>query len=86
MADEIKLYRLASSMTPLLPEKDGELRELAAELLKNSSALTGAFNPVTRLAVVKLVEPMNSYYSNLIEGHNTHPLDIEKALKKDCYS
>lgn len=83
MADEIKLYRLASSMTPLLPEKDGELRELAAELLKNSSTLTGAFNPVTRLAVAKLVEPMNSYYSNLIEGHNTHPLDIEKALKKD---
>ena len=23
---------------------------------------------------------MNSYYSNLIEGHNTRPLDIEKAL------
>jgi Fic family protein len=26
---------------------------------------------------------MNSYYSNLIEGHDTHPLDIEKALKND---
>ena len=26
---------------------------------------------------------MNSYYSNLIEGHNTHPLEIEKALKKN---
>jgi Fic family protein len=26
---------------------------------------------------------MNSYYSNLIEGHNTHPIDIERALEKD---
>lgn len=26
---------------------------------------------------------MNCYYSNLIEGHNTHPIDIERALKND---
>jgi Fic family protein len=26
---------------------------------------------------------MNCYYSNLIEGHDTHPIDIERALKKD---
>jgi Fic family protein len=26
---------------------------------------------------------MNSYYSNLIEGHHTHPIDIEKALVKN---
>jgi hypothetical protein len=26
---------------------------------------------------------MNSYYSNLIEDHSTHPLDIERALRKD---
>lgn len=25
---------------------------------------------------------MNSYYSNLIEGHDTHPIDIEKALNE----
>lgn len=61
MDEEIRLYRLPNSMTPLLPEKDGELHELAAELLKNSSALTGAFNPLTRLAIAKLIEPMNSY-------------------------
>src|SRR5262252_1453413 len=23
---------------------------------------------------------MNCYYSNLIEGHNTHPVDIQRAL------
>jgi len=26
---------------------------------------------------------MNCYYSNLIEGHYTHPVDIERALKSD---
>jgi Fic family protein len=26
---------------------------------------------------------MNCYYSNLIEGHDTHPVDIERALKGD---
>jgi Fic family protein len=27
-----------------------------------------------------LVREMNCYYSNLIEGHNTHPIDIQRAL------
>jgi Fic family protein len=27
-----------------------------------------------------LVRSMNCYYSNLIEGHDTHPIDIERAL------
>ncbi|MGB8603398.1 MAG: hypothetical protein WCD42_14480, partial [Rhizomicrobium sp.] len=26
---------------------------------------------------------MNCYYSNLIEGHNTHPRDIARALESD---
>jgi len=26
---------------------------------------------------------MNCYYSNLIEGHDTHPIDIERALNED---
>ena len=30
-----------------------------------------------------LVRSMNCYYSNLIEGHHTHPRDIEKALQED---
>ncbi len=34
-------------------------------------------------ALADLVRAMNCYYSNLIEGHNTHPVDIERALKND---
>ena len=29
---------------------------------------------------------MNCYYSNLIEGHDTHPHDIERALIQADYS
>jgi hypothetical protein len=29
---------------------------------------------------------MNCYYSNLIEGHNTHPVEIERALKGEYSS
>lgn len=31
----------------------------------------------------RLVRSMNCYYSNLIEGHQTHPRDIERALTRD---
>lgn len=71
-------------MTPLMPEiEGGVLSELAVTLMKKSAALSNALNSTTREALVKLIEPMNSYYSNLIEGHNTNPIDIEKALKKE---
>jgi Fic family protein len=36
-----------------------------------------------RSGVAKLVREMNSYYSNLIEGHKTLPRDIERALRDD---
>jgi Fic family protein len=82
--ETISLYKDPSAITPLMPETEGGLlSELAITLLKKSSALSNALNSTTKDALVKLIEPMNSYYSNLIEGHNTNPLDIERALKKD---
>src|SRR6516164_7756065 len=36
-----------------------------------------------RGTLTDLVRAMNCYYSNLIEGHDTHPVDIERALKDD---
>jgi Fic family protein len=35
------------------------------------------------MSLADLVRTMNCYYSNLIEGHATHPVDIELALKGD---
>jgi Fic family protein len=80
---DITLPKDPSSITPLFPEGDDKLKELAIDLIKKSSALSNALHPLTREAISKLIGPMNSYYSNLIEGHNTHPLDIERALKED---
>ena len=34
-------------------------------------------------SLADLVRAMNCYYSNLIEGHDTHPVDIERALRND---
>lgn len=71
-------------MEPLFPhDPSGELEELAGRLLSVTSRLSGVLHPATREAIAAFLRPMNSYYSNLIEGHDTHPVDIEKALKKD---
>jgi hypothetical protein len=35
------------------------------------------------ISLATLVRSMNCYSSNLIEGHDTHPVDIERALKED---
>ncbi|HEV2957490.1 MAG TPA: Fic family protein [Xanthobacteraceae bacterium] len=42
-----------------------------------------ALNPRTAANLADLVRMMNTYYSNLIEGHNTRPGDIERALAGD---
>lgn len=79
-----ELYVHPAALEPLFPtDKAGELRGSAANLLRKSAQLGGALHPVTRRSVVELLRTMNSYYSNLIEGHNTHPLAIEKALHDD---
>ncbi len=78
------LYTNISQMEPLFPAvTDSSLTDLAIEVVRRSAALSTSLHPLTRQAVVELVRSMNSYYSNLIEGHNTHPADIERALEKD---
>ena len=70
-------------MEPMFPENPEILREKAADLLLRSGRLSGRLHPITLSSVAELVRMMNSYYSNQIEGHATHPLDIERALRKD---
>jgi hypothetical protein len=52
-------------------------------LVSKASGLAGRLHPVLRASVGDLVRSMNCYYSNLIEGHNTLPIDIDRALKGD---
>src|SRR5262249_29169196 len=39
--------------------------------------------PILRRTLGDVVRSMNCYYSNLIEGHHTHPVDINRALNGD---
>lgn len=54
--------------------------DLAAELSAVSARLGGSVHPRTAANLAELVRVMNTYYSNLIEGHDTRPRDIERAL------
>jgi len=73
-----------SLMEPVLPASGNkELEDLAMELAKKGSALAATLHPLVRKSIGNLVRSMNCYYSNLIEGHDTHPRDIDKALAGD---
>lgn len=61
----------------------GEALDLAVELAEKSGAFRSGLQPGLRAALANLVRSMNCYYSNLIEGHDTHPIDIERALRND---
>src|SRR6201997_145725 len=61
----------------------GPLTDLAIELAQKAAGFRRSL-PVSLLkSLADLVRSMNCYYSNLIEGHYTHPIDIERAQKND---
>lgn len=61
----------------------GELADLALELTAASTGFRRSLPDGVVTALSDLVRAMNCYYSNLIEGHDTHPIDIERALNED---
>ena len=78
------LESFAISLDPSLPSKRlGELKDLAQEVIIASSTLEGRIAPETAKALGDRLRFLNSYHSNLIEGHKTSILDIEAALQKD---
>ncbi len=72
---------------PLIVSEDAPqraaLNDLALELAEKSAAFRAGLPDSIGAALADLVRSMNCYYSNLIEGHNTHPIDIERALAGD---
>jgi Fic family protein len=76
-----------SLMEPLLigesSRKRGEVIDLAVELAAKSAGFRRSLPAGVVTALADLVRSMNCYYSNLIEGHDTHPMEIERALKND---
>ncbi len=64
----------------LLGDIPAALADLIADLVATSGALGQRLHPASAASLVDLVRVMNCYYSNLIEGHNTRPREIERAL------
>ncbi|MGB6449503.1 MAG: hypothetical protein WBE92_01995, partial [Steroidobacteraceae bacterium] len=58
-----------------------ELTDLALELAQRSAGFRRSLPESLVSSLATLVRAMNCYYSNLIEGHDTHPIDIERALR-----
>lgn len=74
-------------MEPLLlregaPQR-GPLVDLAVELAAKAAGFRRSLPAGMVPPLAALVRAMNCYYSNLIEGHDTHPVEIERALKND---
>ena len=67
-------------LLPTLPHPD--LEALAEEVCRRAFELKRLVHPVTELRLARLLRSVNSYYSNRIEGQQTHPKDIERALRK----
>ena len=61
----------------------GALTDLALDLAQKSAGFRRSLPRSLRISLADLVRAMNCYYSNLIEGHDTHPVDIERALQND---
>ena len=59
------------------------LTDLSLELASRSAGFRRSLPDGIVSALATLVRAMNCYYSNLIEGHDTHPVDIERALNND---
>ena len=78
---------LVSLMEPLLLAEGSRhrpgLTDLALDLAQKSSGFRRSLPESLLASLADLVRAMNCYYSNLIEGHDTHPVDIERALKND---
>jgi len=75
---------LPSRIEPARIETPSEpIADAMADLTSAAATLGSALQPRTAGHLAELVRIMNTYYSNLIEGHDTRPRDIERALAQD---
>jgi Fic family protein len=75
---------LVETVQPIEParldEPSAAIGDVVAELSAATATLGQSLHPRTAANLAALVRLMNAYYSNLIEGHNTRPKEIENAL------
>lgn len=79
-----------SIMEPLLFSENSvhraRLTDLAVELASKSAGFSRSLPVAIQASLGTMVRAMNCYYSNLIEGHDTHPIEIERALQGEYSS
>lgn len=63
-----------------LEEISAPILDVVAELSAASATLGKSLHPKSAANLADLMRIMNTYYSNLIEGHHTRPRDIQRAL------
>lgn len=68
-----------------LEEPTVAISDAIAELSAAAATLSKSLQPKTAENLASLVRVMNTYYSNLIEGHHTRPRDIQRALAGEFY-
>lgn len=78
-----RMYEHITQMEPLYPAHAEKLEDVAREVIAVSGKLEGRLAAPTLAGIRSLLRVVNSYYSNLIEGHSTHPIDIERAMRRD---
>ena len=67
----------------LLKNPPLDVVDFVAELTSLTEQLGSRLHPDAAASLADMVRIMNCYYSNLIEGHNTIPRDIERALANE---
>jgi len=82
-SEKQRLYSEIGQFEPLMPSSAGELEDIAFELTQRSANLANELAGPTLEGVRELLRVTNSYYSNLIEGNNTHPIEVERAMRAD---
>ena len=74
-------------MEPLLMgggyRQRGLITDLAFDLTQQATGFRRSLPASLLASLADLVRAMNCYYSNLIEGHSTHPVEIERALQNE---
>lgn len=75
-------------LTPIAPtDFSGNIKDemliKAESICIESAKLIGNYSPFVIDEIKELLRIINSYYSNKIESEGTHPINIEKAMKKE---
>ncbi|MEX3958800.1 Fic family protein [Trinickia sp. EG282A] len=78
-------YDSPHQVLPMLPGEHRlePLRLLAADVIASAGDLAAHGMPRLRTLLREALRPMNSYYTNKIEGQHTEPLLIEQAMRQD---